>query len=67
VRNAVGFLALGVEEASVLASANPARVLGLEHRKGAISPGLDADLVILDGELRVCGTVIGGEWTFGPL
>jgi N-acetylglucosamine-6-phosphate deacetylase len=66
VRNAVRFLALGVEEASVLASANPARVLGLGHRKGAISPGLDADLVILDGELLVCGTVIGGEWTFGP-
>jgi allantoinase len=28
--------------------AGPARLVGLEHRKGAIAPGLDADLVLLD-------------------
>ncbi len=66
VRNAVRFLDLRVEEASVLASANPARLLGLGDHKGAISPGLDADLVVLDEELRVCGTVVGGVWVFGP-
>jgi allantoinase len=35
--------------------AGPARQVGLEKRKGALSPGLDADLVIWNpsGELRV--------------
>ncbi|MBV9424489.1 MAG: amidohydrolase family protein, partial [Solirubrobacterales bacterium] len=66
VRNAIRFLDLSMDEASALASANPARLLGLGGRKGAISPGLDADLVVLDEELRVCGTLIAGVWALGP-
>ena len=27
--------------------------LGLEARKGALAPGMDADIVLLDGDLRV--------------
>ena len=33
-------------------SAAPARLAGLDHRKGAIAPGLDADLVVWDPEAR---------------
>ncbi|MBV9425205.1 MAG: N-acetylglucosamine-6-phosphate deacetylase [Solirubrobacterales bacterium] len=66
VRNAVRFLDLSLEEACIPASSNPARLLGLGDRKGAISPGLDADLVVLDEELRVCGTLIAGAWALGP-
>ena len=66
VRNAVRFLDLSLEEACIAASSNPARLLGLGDRKGAISPGLDADLVVLDEELRVCGTLIAGAWALGP-
>ena len=66
VRNAVRFLDLSLEEACIAASSNPARLLGLGDRKGAISPGLDADLVVLDEELRVCGTLIAGVWALGP-
>jgi N-acetylglucosamine-6-phosphate deacetylase len=40
---------------------NPARVLGLEERKGSLSPGADADLVVLDEELRVAMTVVRGR------
>ncbi len=64
--NAVRFLDIAVEDAVALASANPARLLGLEHRKGAISPGMDADLTVLDEDLRACATVIGGTWKHGP-
>jgi len=31
-----------------LTSTNPARLMGLSHRKGSIAPGLDADLTIVD-------------------
>jgi N-acetylglucosamine-6-phosphate deacetylase len=66
VRNAVGFLDVSVEEAVTLASGNPARLLGLDARKGKLAPGFDADLVVLDDELQVRGTLARGEWLFGP-
>ena len=62
VRNAVRFLGVAVEEAVAMASAVPARLLGLEGRKGRIAVGADADLVLLDEELRVVRTMIGGAW-----
>jgi N-acetylglucosamine-6-phosphate deacetylase len=64
--NAVRFLGITVHDAVVLASANPARLLGLSHRKGAIAPEMDADLVVLDQDLAPCGTLVAGEWVTGP-
>jgi N-acetylglucosamine-6-phosphate deacetylase len=66
VRNAVRFLGITVQDAVALASANPARLLGLERRKGTIAAGLDADLAVLDDDLRVCATLVEGEWVSGP-
>jgi N-acetylglucosamine-6-phosphate deacetylase len=43
------------------ASRTPARVLGLEARKGALAVGLDADLVLLEPDLSVRATVVAGE------
>jgi N-acetylglucosamine-6-phosphate deacetylase len=62
VANAVRVLDIGVEEAVGLASGNPAALLGLEDRKGAIAPGYDADLTVLDDALRAVGTVVSGRW-----
>ncbi len=67
VRNAVRFLQISVQEAAGLAAHNPARLLGLAHRRGSVAAGLDADLVVLDEDLRVCGTLVGGEWAFRAL
>ncbi len=47
------------------ASLHPARVLG-EHRKGRLSPGADADLVVLDGQFEVVATVVGGKVVHDP-
>lgn len=46
--------------ALIMASATPARVLGLEN-KGRIAPGCDADLVMLDESLHVQQTIAGGK------
>jgi N-acetylglucosamine-6-phosphate deacetylase len=67
VANAVRWLDISVAEAVARASGNPARLLGLEDRKGAIGPGLDADLTVLDHELRACATLVGGEWAYPPV
>ena len=66
VRNVVNFLQIPLPEAVTLASANPARLLGLSNRKGAIAVGMDADLVVLDEDLLCCGTIVSGEWVHGP-
>jgi N-acetylglucosamine-6-phosphate deacetylase len=63
--NVVSSLGLSVEEAVRVTSRNPASLLGLGDRKGSIAAGFDADLVVLDDQLAVCGTMIGGEWVDG--
>lgn len=59
---AVRWLGVTVEQAVTMASANPARLLGLHDRKGAIAPGYDADLAVLDEDLRACSTMVAGRW-----
>ena len=52
VANCVEALGLTPDRAAVLASANPAAFLGLSHERGALTPGLRAEWVVLDGKLR---------------
>jgi N-acetylglucosamine-6-phosphate deacetylase len=58
VRNAIAMLGLTLPNASAMASANPAAFLGLAGERGALAPGLAADLVLLDANLRVVKTWI---------
>lgn len=60
VRNMIAQSGCTPAEALRMASATPAALLGLE-RKGRIAPGCDADLVLLDGALRVQATLVRGE------
>ena len=55
-------VALGIPlgEALPMLTANPARLLGLERRKGNLIPGADADLVLLDDQLNVTGVMTRG-------
>jgi N-acetylglucosamine-6-phosphate deacetylase len=61
VRNAVGLLGVSLADASRMASRNPAEFLGLGEELGRIAPGYRADLVLLDEDLAVRRTWIGGE------
>jgi N-acetylglucosamine-6-phosphate deacetylase len=56
-------LTLGVPFADALAmlTENPARLLGLEARKGVLAPGADADLVFLDAQMQVAGAMTRGR------
>lgn len=60
VRNMMAFTGCSLAEAVTMASATPARVLGLA-RKGQIAPGFDADLTVLDADGGVVMTLAGGE------
>ena len=61
VRNAVRMMGVSLETAVHMASAAPASVLALGRAMGAISPGMQADLVLADGEGAVLQTWIGGR------
>lgn len=60
VRNSTSMLGLSLAQAVQLASANPAHFLGLGHELGAIEPYYRADLALLDANLHVTATWIGG-------
>jgi N-acetylglucosamine-6-phosphate deacetylase len=62
VRRAVLDCGLPIEVAAAGAATNPARVLGLDTVCGSIAVGLDADLVVLDEDLRVVRVMAGGQW-----
>lgn len=52
-------------EASAAASANPARVIGLDDR-GVLAPGARADLVALDDDNAVRRVMRAGTWVTDP-
>ena len=52
------------EEALESFTAAPAWLEGAEDRRGRLSPGSDADLVVLDGD-RVRATMVAGRWVHG--
>jgi N-acetylglucosamine-6-phosphate deacetylase len=59
LRNTVA-LDVGLADALAMLTANPARLLGLEGRKGTLVAGADADLVLLDAGLGVVGVMTRG-------
>jgi N-acetylglucosamine-6-phosphate deacetylase len=61
VHNAVSMLGLHLANAVTMASANPAAFLGLDRELGRIAPGYRANLVLLDDDLQVAETWIGGS------
>ena len=60
VRNSVHLLGLPLDEACRMAAQYPAEFLGLGHRLGRIATGYRADFVVLDANLHVRHSWIGG-------
>ena len=60
LKNLVKFTGESVETVLPLLTANPVRLIGMDHRKGSIAPGKDADLVVLDQDLNVTATYVAG-------
>lgn len=55
---------LSMADAVKPVTANPARLMGIYGQKGVISPGADADLVLIDEDIRVRRTIIAGRTAF---
>jgi N-acetylglucosamine-6-phosphate deacetylase len=61
VRNLCVVTGSSLPEAIACVTLNPATLLGCEDRHGSIAGGSNADLVTLDGSLRVVRTMVGGN------
>ena len=64
LKNAVKNANLSLQEALNMITLNPARLLGVESKKGSIAVGKDADIVIFDKEFDVKMTMIRGRIAF---
>ena len=61
VRNMVRLSDVSLLDAVRMASTTPARIMGVEARKGVIAPGKDADLVIFDENITIDTTIVNGK------
>ncbi len=60
VRTVVRTADVPLAHALAMASTTPARLLGLSDRKGTLAPGKDADITVLDADLRARMTIVRG-------
>lgn len=61
VANMVNLAGIPLEDAVRMASETPARLIGIDDRKGSLRKGKDADIVILDHDVNVRCVFAGGE------
>ncbi|MCU1307632.1 MAG: N-acetylglucosamine-6-phosphate deacetylase [Acidobacteriaceae bacterium] len=63
VRNVMAFAQWDLQRSVRLATLNPARLLGIDDRKGSLEDGKDADIVVLSASGQVIRTIVGGVGT----
>lgn len=61
VRNLLNFTGASLCECIEMATLTPARSIGVSDRKGSLERGKDADIVLLDQNLKVVSTIVMGE------
>jgi len=64
VKNMVELADVPLIEAVKMASATPAKILGISKRKGIINPGMDADLVAMDKKFNVKLVMVEGNMLY---
>lgn len=67
VANMVSMVGFSLPDAVAMASTSPAAVLGIDHRKGRLEAGFDADIALLDKRYNTVQTIVGGAVVFNRL
>jgi len=60
LRNTMDFATVSLQHAIRMATFNPARVLGIERRKGILAAGADADITVFTPDGEVMQTIVAG-------
>ena len=61
IRTMVNIAGCSVPDAVRMLTENPAKVMKIEDRKGAIKQGMDADIVIFDVDINIKNTIVNGK------
>jgi N-acetylglucosamine-6-phosphate deacetylase len=61
IKNMVRLAGVPLIDSVRMMTLTPARIIGVDNRKGSLSAGKDADLVIFDQDFNVCLTMIQGN------
>jgi len=64
VRNGIKQVGLSLVDAIKMSSLTPAKIIGVDNRKGSLEKGKDADVTIFDNELNIKKTIGRGEMIF---
>jgi len=61
IRTMITIAGVSLPEAIKMITATPARILGMQHKKGDLTEGKDADIVIFDDQVNIAMTIIKGR------
>lgn len=61
VYNLVNYLDIPIHEAVRMASLTPAKAINIHKNKGSIEIGKDADLIFIDKDVNILGTMVAGK------
>ena len=64
IHNLVDLVGVRLRDAVRMATLTPATIVGVDAHKGSIEPGKDADLVVVDDQVRVYLTMVAGRVVF---
>lgn len=64
VRTMHEIVGLPIEEAVSMMTVNPAKVLGIENKKGTLAKGYDADINIFDENINIKYVIVNGQIMF---
>ncbi|MCG2615460.1 N-acetylglucosamine-6-phosphate deacetylase [Terrimonas sp. NA20] len=64
VRNMMQLAGVSLMESIQMMSATPARIMGLQERKGTLRVGMDADIILFDEDIDVKKTFVNGALVF---
>lgn len=65
VRTMRDIAGIPLQEVITMMSYTPARILGVQHSKGSLEPGKDADIVLFDKEINIEMAIIAGRIVHG--
>jgi len=61
VRTMKNLAVIPIYEAVKMVTLTPARVMGIDDKKGCLAIGKDADIVIFDEDINICLVIVGGK------
>jgi len=67
VRNMVKMADVPLLDAILMMSTTPARIMGVEQKKGSLTTGKDADIVIFNEDIQIQKTIIGGMQVYNKI